>query len=88
MTTIREEFPFTEYFSNAPQPLFKGGSFARDWDIAEVRVYVSCRKWLGEQMLKNRDIYRQTRDLSHTQLMAMKAVELTELMATGLPAFL
>ncbi len=33
---IVELFPFTKYFSNAPQPVFKGESFEQDWDIAEV----------------------------------------------------
>ena len=33
---IAQEFPFTGYFANAPQPLFLGRSFAEDWDIAEV----------------------------------------------------
>ena len=36
MAAIAGEFPFTKYFSNAPQPLFNGRSFAEDWDIAEV----------------------------------------------------
>lgn len=36
LSAIVELFPFTKYFSNAPQPLFKGRSFAEDWDIAEV----------------------------------------------------
>ena len=40
MATICKEFPFTKYFSNAPQPLFQGISFAEDWDIAEVRECV------------------------------------------------
>ncbi|KAL5463485.1 hypothetical protein EMCRGX_G032381 [Ephydatia muelleri] len=33
--SIQECFPFREYFSTAPQPLFKGASFEQDWDIAE-----------------------------------------------------
>lgn len=36
LSAIVELFPFTKYFSNAPQPLFRGQSFAEDWDIAEV----------------------------------------------------
>ena len=39
MAAIAGEFPFTKYFSNAPQPVFKGRSFAEDWDIAEVCNY-------------------------------------------------
>ncbi|XP_064403055.1 RNA helicase aquarius-like isoform X4 [Halichondria panicea] len=35
VAAIAGEFPFTKYFSNAPQPLFNGRSFAEDWDIAE-----------------------------------------------------
>lgn len=34
---IAELFPFTKYFANAPQPIFKGESFQQDWDIAEVQ---------------------------------------------------
>lgn len=33
---IAELFPFTKYFETAPQPLFKGNSYAEDFDIAEV----------------------------------------------------
>jgi hypothetical protein len=36
VTKIAELFPFTGYFSTAPQPVFKGDSFAEDLDIAEV----------------------------------------------------
>jgi intron-binding protein aquarius len=32
---INEHFPFHQYFSNAPQPLFTGESFQHDWEIAE-----------------------------------------------------
>ena len=32
---IQQHFPFLAFFANAPQPLFKGHSFAEDWDIAE-----------------------------------------------------
>ena len=36
VSLIAKEFPFNKYFSNAPQPVFKGVSFLEDWDIAEV----------------------------------------------------
>ena len=36
MRVIAELFPFTKYFANAPQPIFKGENFQQDWDIAEV----------------------------------------------------
>ena len=39
LIAITELFPFAKYFSNAPQPLFKGQSFAEDWDIAEVSSF-------------------------------------------------
>lgn len=32
---IKDEFPFTKYFENAPQPIFKGRSYAEDMDMAE-----------------------------------------------------
>ncbi|ELT95764.1 hypothetical protein CAPTEDRAFT_198998 [Capitella teleta] len=32
---VAELFPFTKYFSNAPQPLFKGQTFEEDFEIAE-----------------------------------------------------
>ncbi|KAK6179554.1 hypothetical protein SNE40_011884 [Patella caerulea] len=34
-TKIRELFPFTKFFDNAPQPLFGGRSYSQDLDIAE-----------------------------------------------------
>ena len=45
LQAISELFPFHRYFSNAPQPLFKGRSFQEDWDIAEVSAntsYYTC----------------------------------------------
>ncbi|XP_065882435.1 RNA helicase aquarius-like [Dysidea avara] len=35
VAALQEHFPFTKYFENAPQPLFKGQSWAEDLDIAE-----------------------------------------------------
>lgn len=32
---MAEHFPFRKYFSNAPQPVFKGRSYEEDIDIAE-----------------------------------------------------
>lgn len=32
---IKDEFPFTKYFANAPQPIFKGRSYTEDMDMAE-----------------------------------------------------
>ena len=32
---IGQQFPFGVYFSNAPQPIFKGRTFDEDFDIAE-----------------------------------------------------
>ena len=29
-------FPFTEYFADAPQPLFKGQAYEEDWEKAQV----------------------------------------------------
>lgn len=40
LEAISKHFPFLEYFSNAPQPLFKGNSFDEDWDIAQVHVHI------------------------------------------------
>ena len=52
LAAIVEQFPFTRYFSNAPQPIFKGDSFSEDWDIAEVgRVIVhTCSMMLVVMM--------------------------------------
>ena len=36
VSIISELFPFTKYFSTAPQPVFKGWSYLEDMDIAEV----------------------------------------------------
>ncbi|KAM8833729.1 RNA helicase aquarius isoform 2-T3 [Synchiropus picturatus] len=33
--TVASHFPFHKYFSNAPQPVFKGRSYEEDMDIAE-----------------------------------------------------
>ncbi|XP_022909695.2 RNA helicase aquarius isoform X1 [Onthophagus taurus] len=35
LETLHQEFPFTKFFQNAPQPLFKGKSFDDDLSIAE-----------------------------------------------------
>ncbi|TRZ02669.1 hypothetical protein DNTS_024402 [Danionella cerebrum] len=32
---VASHFPFHQYFSNAPQPLFRGGSYQEDMEIAE-----------------------------------------------------
>lgn len=32
---VAAHFPFHKYFSNAPQPVFKGQSYQEDMDIAE-----------------------------------------------------
>jgi len=32
---VQELFPFTKFFENAPQPIFKGRTFEEDFDIAE-----------------------------------------------------
>ena len=32
---VAAHFPFHKYFSNAPQPVFKGRSYEEDMDIAE-----------------------------------------------------
>ncbi len=32
---VASHFPFPKYFSNAPQPVFKGQSYQEDMDIAE-----------------------------------------------------
>ena len=47
MAAIAGEFPFTKYFSNAPQPLFNGRSFAEDWDIAEVCIIHNIKHLLS-----------------------------------------
>lgn len=33
--SVAAHFPFHKYFSNAPQPVFKGRSYEEDMDIAE-----------------------------------------------------
>ncbi|XP_017768552.1 PREDICTED: intron-binding protein aquarius isoform X2 [Nicrophorus vespilloides] len=38
---ISEDFPFSKFFENAPQPLFKGASVAEDLDIAD-----SCFRYI------------------------------------------
>lgn len=32
---IASEFPFTKFFENAPQPVFKGQTKEEDWEVAE-----------------------------------------------------
>lgn len=38
VSQVAELFPFTKYFSTAPQPVFKGRSLREDMDIAEVII--------------------------------------------------
>lgn len=33
---LAELFPFTEFFADAPQPLFKGEKYEEDWEKAQV----------------------------------------------------
>ena len=35
MSKVKEHFPFIKFFENAPQPVFKGRTYAEDLDIAE-----------------------------------------------------
>ena len=35
MKKVKDEFPFTKFFENAPQPLYKERSYEEDMDIAE-----------------------------------------------------
>ena len=35
LAKVKQLFPFTKFFENAPQPLFKERTFAEDFDIAE-----------------------------------------------------
>ena len=35
MKQVKQLFPFTKFFDNAPQPLFYGESYAQDMDIAD-----------------------------------------------------
>ena len=35
MKQVKQLFPFTKFFDNAPQPLFHGESYAQDMDIAD-----------------------------------------------------
>lgn len=42
MKTVADEFPFHEFFQNAPQPLFKGESYEDDLEVAE-----SCFRYIN-----------------------------------------
>ena len=35
ISSIADLFPFTEFFSNAPQPIFHERTYEEDWEIAE-----------------------------------------------------
>lgn len=35
MKKVKDEFPFTKFFENAPQPIFKERSYEEDMDMAE-----------------------------------------------------
>lgn len=35
ISKIKDNFPFYNYFSNAPQPLFKGKCLSEDWNVAK-----------------------------------------------------
>lgn len=38
-TRLAELFPFSDFFADAPQPLFKGEAYAEDWEKAQVRLW-------------------------------------------------
>ena len=35
ISSIKNNFPFTRFFEDAPQPVFKGNSFDEDFEIAQ-----------------------------------------------------
>ena len=35
ISSIKTNFPFTRFFEDAPQPVFKGDSFDEDFEIAQ-----------------------------------------------------
>lgn len=45
--TVSKEFPFHEFFDDAPKPLFPGKSFEEDLDIA-----LSCYRYTHIHLLK------------------------------------
>ena len=70
VAAIIEHFPFHDFFSNAPQPVFKGQSFAEDMDIAEVStaVYLCMYECVSLQHTNcgHSTLHLLTRLLSHT----------------------
>lgn len=61
---VAAHFPFHKYFSNAPQPVFKGRSYEEDMDIAE-----GCFRHIKKifTQLEVRMSHAQTRRHAHTQ---------------------
>lgn len=57
---VAAHFPFHKYFSNAPQPVFKGRSYEEDMDIAEgcyrhikkIFTQLEVRRSQGQQLYK------------------------------------
>ncbi|XP_074641983.1 RNA helicase aquarius-like [Tubulanus polymorphus] len=58
-TKIKELFPFTKFFSNAPQPLFKENSYEEDFDIAEgcfrhiARIFQQLEEFRAFELLRS-----------------------------------
>ncbi|XP_013382213.1 intron-binding protein aquarius-like isoform X1 [Lingula anatina] len=56
---IAELFPFTKFFENAPQPVFKGQSYAEDLDIAEgcfrhvKRIFTQLEEFRAFELLRS-----------------------------------
>ncbi|XP_019858857.1 PREDICTED: intron-binding protein aquarius isoform X2 [Amphimedon queenslandica] len=78
LEAISKHFPFLEYFSNAPQPLFKGNSFDEDWDIAQ-GCYRHIKK-IFEQLDEFRafELLRSSRDrINYLLIKEAKIIALT-----------
>lgn len=54
---VAEHFPFCKYFSNAPQPVFKGRSYEEDMDIAE-GCYRHIKKIFTQLEVRNQGHYK------------------------------
>lgn len=59
VSSIRDHFPFHVFFSNAPQPLFKGQSYEEDMEIAEgcfrylKNIFTQLKEFRAFEMLRS-----------------------------------
>lgn len=76
---VAEHFPFPKYFSNAPQPVFKGRSYEEDIDIAE-GCYRHIKKIFTQLEVRMFDTHTHTHIAVDPSLARQHSADITRLL--------